>query len=293
MIGAKDNSNELGAVPPKSNVMYKITVTQKVMDTSRLNPYFTIQKALSRKKIANDIYQNEWCKPPETNEDPSCEFSMKRAIMLYTKAAREMEALLQGTYFQSVEKDHPQRDQSSQILLDALNNIVAVRLRQKEYHEAKNAAVEVLKIDPSNTKALLRAAKAAILDPASTIEEALAAIEAAESIISIDGNNENKSANRKELKRLKATLKERQADYKEKTKEMFGNKLRSRLTVSKEQDTESTRISSGTPQQNGERNDTLFWKKEMYAIIIQTIVPLVALLLIKYLYDKGEATDAS
>ena len=65
--------------------MYKVTVTQKVMDTSRLNPYFTIQKALTKKKIANDIYTNEWCKPPETDKDANCDHSMKRAVRLYTK----------------------------------------------------------------------------------------------------------------------------------------------------------------------------------------------------------------
>jgi len=69
--------------------MYKVTVTQKVMDTSRLNPYFTIQKALTKKKIANDIYTNEWCKPPETNKDANCDHSMKRAVRLYTKVCHE------------------------------------------------------------------------------------------------------------------------------------------------------------------------------------------------------------
>ena len=288
ILGEKDN-----AVPPKSNVMYTVTVTQKVIDTSRLNPYFTIQKALTRKTIANDIYQNEWCKPPETSTDPDCEFSMKRALRLYTKAASEMETLLQGTYFSNVEKDHPQRWEARQILLNSLNNIVAVRLKQKNYHGAKNAAVDVLKIDPSNIKALLRAAKAALMDPASTIEEASAAIEAAESAIASTSAGKNKSMNEKELKRLKITLKEKQADYKEKQKEMFGNKLRSRPAASKPQETaEPTRISSEPPQQPQESSNTaVFGKKEIYVLLMQTIVPLVALLLIKYIVDKQGTTD--
>jgi len=290
IIGKKDDSAELGSVPPNSNVMYKVTVTQKVMDTSRLNPYFTIQKALTRKKIANDIYQNEWCKPPETEKDPNCEFAMKRAVRLYTRAAQEMETLLQGTYFQNVEKEHPQRDQSRQIQLDSLNNIVAVRLKQKNYHGAKTAAVEVLKVDPSNTKALLRAGKAALMDPASTIEEASAAIQAAES--SISKSFGNKKMDQKELKRLKVTLKEKEADYKEKTKEMFGNKLRSRpATVSKRQDHEPiSTVKSGTIQQQGKTSGSLFGRKEMYTLMMQTIVPLIVWLLIKYVYDKGVAT---
>jgi len=289
ILGKNDDADELKVVPPKSNVMYRVTVTQKVMDTSRLNPYFTIQKALTRKKIANDIYQNEWCKPPETKEDPNCEFSMKRAIRLYTKAAKEMETLLQGTYFQNVEKEHPQRHESRQILLDSLNNIIAVRLKQKDYHGAKNAAIDVLKIDPNNIKALLRAAKAALMDPASTIEEASAALQATESAIST--SSQNKSMNQKELKRLKMSLKEKQADYKEKTREMFGNKLRSRPAASKQRDRVPMRASPDqSPPQIEESND-VFGKREIYILLMQTIVPLALLFLIKYLYDKVGTAD--
>lgn len=275
------------AVPPKTNVMYEVTVTQKVMDTSRLNPYFTIQKALTKKKIANDIYQNEWCKPPETNEDADCEHSMKRAVRLYIIAAKDMEVLLQGTYFQNVEKDHPQRRESRQILLDSLNNIVAVHLRQKEYQNAKSAAVDVLKIDPNNIKALLRAAKAALMDPASTFEEASAAIEAAESAIAACSSK--KSMNEKELKRLKNTLKEKQLDYKEKTKEMFGNKLRSRPTVSKEQGTKETKVSTVQSQKKDGTSGTALSKNhQLYSLLQIMIIPLTVIFLIKYLTMSRE-----
>lgn len=290
------SSNTIGSgvVPPKSNVLYEVTVAQKVMDTSRLNPYFTIQKALTKKKIANDVYQNEWCKPPETDEDADCDYSMKRAIRLYTNAAKDMEALLQGKYFQLVaEKDHPQKHESRQILLDSLNNIAAVHLRQKEYHKAKISAVEVLKIDPNNIKALLRAAKAALMDPASTMEEVSAAIKAAESSISTCSNN--KSMNEKELKRLKNKLKEKQVDYKEKSKQMFGNKLRSIPSVS-EQDTTEPQARTATSPKKEERSDSLFWKKHLYTILLQTIIPLIVIFLIKYLYvstNKGGAAGAT
>jgi len=45
-------------LPADANLLFEIQVTQIVMDTSRLNPYFTIQKALTMKKIANDVYNN-------------------------------------------------------------------------------------------------------------------------------------------------------------------------------------------------------------------------------------------
>ena len=290
----ENSSNTIGSgvVPPKSNVMYEVTVTQKVMDTSRLNPYFSIQKALTKKQIANDVYQNEWCRPPESDKDANCDYSMKRAIRLYTNAAKDMEALLQGTYFQQVaEKDHPQKHESRQILLDSLNNIVAVHLRQKEYHKAKISAVEVLKIDPNNIKALLRAAKAALMDPASTMEEVSAAIKAAESSVSTCSGN--KSMNEKELKRLKIKLKKKQVDYKEKSKQMFGNKLRSIPSVS-EQDTKPQLARTATSPKKEERSDSLFWKDQLYSILMQTIIPLIVLFLIKYLYvGKGGSTDTN
>ena len=252
------------------------------MDTSRLNPYFTIQKALSKKTIANDIYQNEWCEPHQRNGDADSEHAMNRAIRLYTRAAKEMAALLQGTYFQQVEKDHPQRHESQQILLDSLNNVVAVYLRRKAFHKAKLSAVEVLKIDPNNIKTLLRAAKACLLDPASTLEEASVAMRAAEAAIagigSSHGNVKNKSINEKELKRLKTKLKQKQIDYREKRKEMFGNKLSSKVASVSEIDAEAARTSTPTSTlyKKEESNNSLFSKEKMLFIGMHLVILFVA-----------------
>jgi hypothetical protein len=287
-IAENGKANGYGLVPPKSNVMYEVTVTQKVMDTSRLNPYFTIQKALTKKKIANDIYQNEWCEPPKTNEDADCEYSMRRAIRLYTKAAKEMEALLQGTYFQNVEKDHPQRHESRQICLDSMNNIVAVHLKQKDYHEAKLAAVEVLKMDPNNIKALLRAAKAALNDPVSSFEEASAAIKNAEAAVATT-SGKKKAMNEKELNRLAIQLKEKQAEYKEKSKKMYGNKLRPKTTPVSDQNVEATSSSTAMGAKKEESTSSLFWKNQASTLFLQTIVPLILLVLVHYLFLKKEA----
>jgi hypothetical protein len=222
-------------LPPNSSVMYQVTVTQIVVDTARLNPYFPIQKALTRKNIANDIYQYEWVTPKgkeagtegadteadtDTNTNPDTTMAMQRAVRLYQKAAKDLEVLLNGVYFQQVEQDHPQRLQARQIMLDALNNTTAVFLRQEEYHKAKLAAVEVLTHDPKNLKALLRASKASLLDPASTLEEAEAAMKAAESEVTYKNPNEEK-----ELKRLKGQFQKFKKEYKEKSKEMYGKMM--------------------------------------------------------------------
>lgn len=304
-------------VPPRSNVVYKVKVVQKVMDTSRLNPYFTLQKALTRKTIANDIYQHEWCPSPQAPDDPDCQQAMSRAIRLYTKAAKEMESLLEGTYFQQVEADHPQRHQSQQILLDSLNNTAAVYLRQKEYNKAKQAAVNVLSVDSRNLKGLMRAAKAALMDPASSYEEVEAALKAAEDEITYKNPQEEK-----DLKKLKGQFKRQQQEYKQKTKAMFGNKLATATTESnsctaspdeaKEGAATAPKVSRGktdkdttshAPKANTtdatltkgedaeEKEDDVgsFWWSQLYAIIGQVIIPLILVLLYRFVYlEKRE-----
>lgn len=256
--------------------MFEVTVTQIVQDTSRLNPYFTIQKALSRKKIANDIYQHEFCPPPRTEHDPNCEAAMTRALKLYKKAATEMETLLQGTYFSNVEQDHPQRHEANQIMLDSLNNIAAVYMREKEYHKAKQAAVEVLKKDGKNLKALLRAAKASLLDPASTMEEVHAALDKAEKEITYKNPVEEK-----ELNRLKAHLKRKKQEYKKKTKEMFSDKLKGDSSTTKK-DSESP-VGNQTREEinesESEKEGTSTWRFRYFSIFLRIIVPFVLFLM--------------
>jgi hypothetical protein len=289
-------------VPPYANVMFEVVVKQIVMDTSRLNPYFTIQKAITRKTMANDIYQNEWCPPPATPEDPSCDAAMTRAVRLYQKAATEMETLLQGTYFNQVEAEHPQRHQSKQILLDSLNNIVTVQLRQHDYHKAKQSAVEVLKQDGKNLKGLLRAAKAALLDPASTMEEGKAALAAAESEITYKNPTEEK-----ELKRLKIQFKRKQQEYKLQSKAMFADKLQTANALGRAEDEEketkpaesepetttseeeTTKTKDKTPSEeekvddDGEatlaKDDVAFWRSQMVSILLQVVIPFAIFLL--------------
>jgi tetratricopeptide (TPR) repeat protein len=305
-MGTGVRAHENTKVPPHSSVMYELTVVQKVMDTSRLNPYFTIQKALTKKTIANDIYQFEWCPPPNEPDDPDCASAMSRAIRLYQKSGKEMETLLNGTYFQQVEKDHPQRGQCQQILLDSLNNIVAVYMRQKEYHKAKQSAVEVLKQDPKNLKGLLRAAKSSLLDPASTFEEVKAALDAAESEITYNNPKEEK-----ELKRLRADFKKNQNEYKKRTKAMFTGKLKTNtlwedprsktdekasgegekdVTTTEEasaQEAQTTRSSeepaAATVEEDKSVEDAAFWKGQIFTVFVQIVIPMTMFFLYRFL----------
>ena len=162
------------SVSATSNVIYEVNVLQIVMDTSRLNPYFPIQKALTMKNIANDIYQYEW----EFGNN-----ARERAVCLYEKAGKSMKTLLGGTYFASVEECHPQRKQSREIMLDCFNNVVAVYIRAKRWQKGRDACSNVLKEDSKNVKALLRNAKCYMLDPNKTLDEKDEALKKAENVI--------------------------------------------------------------------------------------------------------------
>lgn len=265
-------------------------MTQIIVDTSRLNPYFTIQKAISRKAIANDIYQNEWCPPPKGEQEPSCEAAMTRALRLYKKAAQGMETLLGGTYFNQVEDNHPQRLQATQIMLDSLNNIAAVYLRQKQYHEAKQSAVEVLKQDPKNIKALLRAAKASLLDPASTMEEVQAALQAADNEITYKHPQEEK-----ELKRLKAEYKRKHEEYKKKTKEMFSNKLNekppSRVQVIDEQGFKTKAVGTGNEVERLSQSKLERKSLTVFKTCVQVLLALSLFLFYRFLSKQSPEED--
>jgi hypothetical protein len=173
-------------------------------------------------------------------------------------------------------------------------------LRQEQYHTAKQAAVEVLRQDPKNIKALLRAAKAALLDPASTLEEVEAALKAAETEITYKNPSEEK-----QLKQLKVQFKKKRHEYKEQSKAMFGNKLKAsnaflsgdepadektndnneakeialppKKSVSfDETTTKPPRETGGTKKKDKKKHDkNSFWKTQGLAMLFQAIVPMV------------------
>ncbi len=72
---------------------------------------------------------------------------------LYEKAGKATKTLLQGTYFASVEESHPQRKESRTIMLDCLNNVIAVYLRAKRWQKGRDAASDIVKEDSKNNKA--------------------------------------------------------------------------------------------------------------------------------------------
>jgi hypothetical protein len=188
------SGNDKYTLPPDSRVLYHITRAMKVKDTARLNPYFTLQKTNTRKMIANDLYLCEW---PQRKD---------RALRLYETSAKDMEALVDGTYFQQVGTDHPQYKEARQLMIDSYNNILALHMRAKQYALAKEAGAVLLKKDPRNLKALLRLAKVAMMDPKTSLEEADSAIQSLENAVTYKNKDEEEEA-----RKLRATWKKKKA----------------------------------------------------------------------------------
>jgi FKBP-type peptidyl-prolyl cis-trans isomerase len=197
-------------LPADSDVRYQITVKSILSEEKRSEPETLIQLGLAKKEIGNDAYANEW----------SDGMGKDRIKLLYQRAVKDMEFIVQSS-----EHSEEIRDQATTVMLDCLNNIAAVQMRAKEFHAAKATAVQVLSYDPDNFKGLMRAAKAALLDPASSYEEVDAAIRAAA---------EKSGANQTDVQRLRADFKRRKQDYDQKSKAMFSKLGKTDAKPSKE-----------------------------------------------------------
>lgn len=199
-------------LPANANVRFEVSVhkiwTAEDLDQSSVK----LEICRSKKTIANDIYQNE-----DVANNPQAK---SRALHTYRKAAEQLECILrQSEGVTSVEDGNADLDFDIQdvrnLLSDCLNNIAAVHLQCKSYHAAKESCVAVLQHDPHNFKALLRAAKAALLDPASSYEEVEAAIKAATEQTQVDEKL------KVEVQRLKMDLLRRKQVHKQREKSMY------------------------------------------------------------------------
>jgi len=220
--GASTRTRQDYELPSYSNVQYEITIRQVVPSEERQQDYdkWTLVATESKKNLANDAYVHEWAGGQ----------GKSRILYLYQKAAKELELLLDSNNAQTDEKEDDkyngatqtltqQKQKATELLLDCLNNICAVQLRAKEYHAAKAAAVKVLERDPSNFKGLIRAAKAALLDPASSYDEVDAAIEAAAEQAS--------NAELADVKKLQTDFRRRKRAYEQKSQQMYAKALNS------------------------------------------------------------------
>lgn len=255
--------NQRSYLPPQTNVLYQVTVHRVIEDTSNVDVQFRLCQ--SRKEIGNDIYRNE-CIQRDA-------YAKSRALQLYGRAAETLEYLWQQ---QQQQPDNSTATKVHDALIDCLNNIAAVHLSCKAYHEAKEACIQVLARDPHNSKALVRAAKAAMEDPASTYEEVEAAIAAAEQSGS-------------ETKQLQAELRRRKQVHRRKSKQMYSSMAKG--MVKGEQNTGRKSVEQSVDQQtpmlpkfNGKQMESLFSGGAPF-VVIPMIIIAASLLAMGWYYD--------
>ena len=205
-------------LPPNSEVLFIVAVRSIVPSESERydSGAFRVERARAKKDLGNEVYVHEW-----EGEDGGV--ARSRALRLYGKGSSTMADLVNEVRERRQDiRNKPQDDldailevEAISILVDCLNNLSAVHLRSKSYGLAKEAAASVIEHDRSNLKALIRASRAAMLDPAGTYEESEAAVVAAEEI---DKGN-------KEVRRLRAELTRKKREYKRKEKAMYGKMM--------------------------------------------------------------------
>mmetsp|Transcript_25825 Transcript_25825/g.38152 ORF Transcript_25825/g.38152 Transcript_25825/m.38152 type:complete len:378 (+) Transcript_25825:236-1369(+) len=243
-------------LPSDTDVSYVVKIKKLIKSNQMLSdPEFQIKVALSKKLIANDSYQFEW----------SDGYSKSKVLNMYKKAGDAMSNLLNEN---EIEKDA--REKARELLIECLNNVAAVYLRSKEYGKAKEAATRVIVIDPNNLKALFRAARAAIYDPAGTFEESEAAINAAEVV---DPTN-------KDFLSLKAELRQRKKNYKKKSKQIFSKMSEGINKQSKQPEMMSADGSKSKSLADSKSTASSKEKSLRYKVFLQVlqfvIIPLIA-----------------
>lgn len=209
-------------VPPNSDVIYKVKIKNILSQNDPITQTnsFQIKLFQQMKAIANNYYKYDWIGPDGGN-------GKVRALKLYNTISSNGFILLQ-------ELDHGTKERRTvyHIVVDSLNNISAVYLREKEYRKAKDAATKAIELDPYNMKALCRAAKAAMM--VGEFEECKLALETAEEIVDnvmTDTNedcNETSSANtfqKADIQRLKQELTKKKREQKKLEKEIYSQML--------------------------------------------------------------------
>jgi len=209
-------------VPPDVCVMYQVIVRAVVDSTSEKfhTPQFCMERAKHKKQMGNDIYQYEWDNRPGAMGGQGKNKALKlygSAVQMLTTLINEMQAAASSEQ-REIETQESLKigiTEAMALLVDCLNNIAALHLRAKSYGLAKESAANALKYDSNNCKALFRAAKAAMLDPASSFEESDAALCAAEEV----------EPSNKDLQKLRVEFDRRKRTHYQNEKKLYSKML--------------------------------------------------------------------
>lgn len=182
---------------------------------------FRLNIAKQLKAIGNDYYTNEWI-------EPKGELGKVKALRKYKASTEELMAMAKDLKEES-EKDITLEREVCSLLVDCFNNISTVHYRDKEYIKSKEAAIEVIKLDPDNIKALIRAGKSSLLT--GCFEECLLTIQ---TVKDIDKDN-------KDLHKLQLDYRRKMASYRHREKRMYENMIRAK---------DNTEVRSGSHEED-------------------------------------------
>lgn len=206
------SKSNLKDLPSNSDVVFTVCMRdiippRRLFETDDLR----LRLASSKKQLGNECYQYEWDEHG---------MGKAKALKLYGKARDIMIDLIgeienRNGGDSAADTNNATKRKANAMLIDCLNNISAVHLKAKSYGLAKDSAATVLQYDPNNIKALCRAARAAIFDPAGTFKECEAAIACAEET---DPDNAD-------VKRLRVDLDRRKKLHKKREKAMYSKMM--------------------------------------------------------------------
>jgi len=182
-------------IPPNADLEFNLemlAVTRKKLP-SQMTCAERVEAGLRKKKLGNDAYKTK---------------NWDKAVKMYRKG-------LEITQGQSAkDTDAPELPDLKKTCLDCANNIAQAYIMMGKDKEAKDACINVLKLDHNNVKALARAATLCIKE--NEFEEADAALKKG---LKLDPENVS-------LKKAQKKLVARKKAYRLKQQKMFGGKLK-------------------------------------------------------------------
>lgn len=179
------------AIEPNTNLVFETEILEHKIKCSSGNAVLDTLEYITQRKESG----NRWFKYGE----------FLRAGRCYSKGAQEAEKVFDFS------DDDPNQLQLKIVYLTCLNNLAACHLSMSEFFKAKEVCLQLLNIDPDNSKGLLRGAKASLA--LHDYEECEACLT---HLLRLEPDNE---AGKKEWVKLVAARR----NYKERTKAMSRN----------------------------------------------------------------------
>ena len=255
------------------------------------DPKLLLQCYQCKKLLANDIFQNDiLTKSKHSNHDTNVAgikdphalqnystngndihtnmYHLHRAIRIYQRTVEKLENLiieLQQSFSSSsspIKEGDKMNDtdetnlsyinEAKQLQIDCLNNISAVYMKCQLYHKAKEACIQTLLKDSNNSKALFRAARAALYDPASSYDEVQATLHAVQQ--ELVHTPPQSVQLQKDLEILQKEYQQHEMKYKQQQK-IMATRIQKKMNHAPSMKTSTTKATSDSKQNTDDNED--------------------------------------